>query len=588
LINLTYYKYTRRKMNSFKKMSIALAAALSVATLSAIPTNAAVNADKLSIDTVSSTINTGESATAVITVTFVAQSVNDTVTVTSSVTSLPAGTAKFATLSVQETSSAVVALGAGNYSADVSSTSNTAVEVTAKLKATLDTPSVAGTYVFRFTPSLKAGVLGAIVASPVTWTVTVNAADVKASAATSTSILNAGETNTATADATVYASKALSADAAAVIAVTQKNAAGSSVAESLTAIVTGPGLIGVGSNPTTITAQGRVLTVAAGQNIGVFADGTAGVGTVTIATASGVVLATESVTFYGDIARIVATPIKSVIATGSNSDVISAVAYDAAGVTVGAGTLYATSADLTTVNNSATSATIVNGVAKFPATGVKTGTANVVISNGSTLVSNPVAVRVEGTASTVKLSFDKAKYLPGEAATITVQVVDANGLPLSPKTYSNLFAAGGIVPSYAFGSGSADITPVSVTTDTETVKTYKVFMPLVQNTVKISATGGSSLPVAGQVVVYAEAVVEDSAQKAALDAADSAAKAASEATDAALAAADAADAATTKAQEAVDAVAVLSAQVSKLIASLKAQITTLTNLVIKIQKKVKA
>jgi hypothetical protein len=574
-------------MNSFKKMSIALAAALSIGTLSAIPTNAAVNADKISIDTTSSTITTGESATAIITVTFVAQGVNDTVTVTSSVTSLPAGTAKFATLSVQETSSAVVALGAGNYSADVASTSNTAVEVTAKIKATLDTPSVAGTYVFKFTPSLKSGVAGAIVASPVTWTVTVNAADVKASAATSTSILNAGETNTATADATVYASKALSADAAAVIVVTQKNASGTSVAESLTAIVTGPGLIGVGSNPTTISAQGRVLTVAAGQHIGVFADGTAGVGTVTVATASGVVLATESVTFYGDIARIVATPIKSVIATGSNSDVISAVAYDAAGVTVGAGTLYATSADLATINNSATSATIVNGVAKFPATGVKTGTANIVIGSG-TLVSNPVAVRVEGTPATVKLSFDKAKYLPGEAATITVQVLDATGLTLSPKTYSNLFATGGIVPSYAFGSGSADLTSVSVTTDTATVKTYKVFMPLVQNTVKISATGGSSLPVAGQVVVSAEAVVEDSAQKAALDSANEAAKAAEEATKAALSASEAADKATITAQAAVDAVAVLSAQVAKLVASLKAQITTLTNLVIKIQKKVKA
>jgi len=42
------------------------------------------------------------------------------------------------------------------------------------------------------------------------------------------------------------------------------------------------------------------------------------------------------------------------------------------------------------------------------------------------------------------------------------------------------------------------------------------------------------------------------------------------------------------AQEAVDAVADLSTQVAKLIAELKKQITTLTNLVIKIQKKVKA
>ena len=577
-------------MNSFKKIAIGIAAALSFSTLSAVPASAAVNADTFTIDAVADTVTAGESATAVLTVGFLAQGLSDTVTVTSSVLSLPVGIAKFATLSVLETTAATVALGSGNYAADVASTSSSATYVTAKLTATVDAPSVAGTYVFKFTPTLKTGSTGAVNSAPVTWTVTVNAADVKASPATSTSILNAGETTSATADATVYASKTVSADAAAVVVVTQKNAAGSSVAESLTAIVSGPGMIGAGSNPTTITSQGRALTLAAGQHIGIFADGTAGVGTVTITTASGVVLATESVTFYGDIARIVATPIKSVIATGSNSDVISAVAYDAQGVTVGAGTLAATSADLTTVNNSATTATIVNGVAKFPATGVKTGTANIIVYNPASvgIVSNPVAVRVEGTAATVKLSFDKAKYLPGEAATITVQVLDATGLTLSPKTYSNLFATGGITPSYAFGAGSADLTSVSVTTDTATVKTYKVFMPLVQNTVTISATGGSSLPVAGQVAVSAEAVVEDSAQKAALDAADAAAKAASDATDAALTAADAADEATAKAQEAVDAVSKLSAEVSKLIASLKAQITTLTNLVIKIQKKVKA
>lgn len=575
-------------MNSFKKMSLVLAAAMTFGTLSAIPTNAAVNADTIAINTATSTINTGESASAVVTVSFLAQGVNDTVTVTSSVTSLPAGAAKFATLSVQETSNAVVALGAGNYSADVASTSNSAVYVTAKLKATLDTPSVAGTYVFRFTPSLKAGVTGAVNASPVTWTVTVNAADVKASAATSTSIINAGETISATADATVYAAKTVSADAAAVIVVTQKNAAGTSVAESLTAIVSGPGMLGVGSNPATISAQGRALTVPAGQYIGVFADGTAGVGTVTITTQSGVVLATESVTFYGDIARIVATSTKSVVATGANADVISAIAYDAAGVTVGAGTLYATSADLTIVNNSATSATIVDGVAKFAATGVKTGIANVVISNGGSVVSNPVAVRVEGTATSVKLAFDKAKYLPGEQATITVQVLDATGLPMSPKTYSNLFATGGITSTYAFGGGSDVLTGVSVTTDTTTVKTFKVFMPLVQNTVKISATGGSSLPVAGQVLVSAEAIVEDSAVKAAEDAAKEATEAANAAADAANAATKAADAATAAAQAASDAVAKLSADVTTMVNAIKKQLTALTTLVVKIQKKVRA
>ena len=78
------------------------------------------------------------------------------------------------------------------------------------------------------------------------------------------------------------------------------------------------------------------------------------------------------------------------------------------------------------------------------------------------------------------------------------------------------------------------------------------------------------------------------AASAAGDAAAEATDAANAATDAANAAAEAADAATAAAQDAADAVAALSAQVATLISGLKAQLTALTNLVIKIQKKVKA
>jgi trimeric autotransporter adhesin len=75
---------------------------------------------------------------------------------------------------------------------------------------------------------------------------------------------------------------------------------------------------------------------------------------------------------------------------------------------------------------------------------------------------------------------------------------------------------------------------------------------------------------------------------AATDAAAEATDAANAATDAANAAAEAADAATAAAQDAADAVAALSTQVSEMVDALKKQITALTNLVIKIQKKVKA
>jgi hypothetical protein len=500
-------------MNSFKKIALVTAAALSFATLSAMPSQAAVNADTISIDNAVDAVFTGESATAVVTVSFLAQSTSDTVTLTSSVTSLPVGSASLATLSVQETSSAVVALGSGNYSANIASTANTATYVTAKIKATVDAPSIAGTYVYKFTPSLATGSTGGVNSAAVVWTVTVTAPDLKASAGTSTSIINKGETISATADVEVFAPKATASDAVAVIVVTQKNAAGASASESMTAIVSGSGLIGTGSNHATISAQGRALTVANGQYIGVFADNTSGVGTVTITSASGVVLAVEKITFYGDIASVVTTTAKPVIATGSNADVVTAVALDAAGVTVGAGTLYAVSDSASVVSNAYTSATIVDGVAKFALTGVTSGTAGIKVSTGSAattagaVVSNTASVRVEGSVASIKVAFDKPVYAAGELATITVTPVDAKGLVLSGKTFANLFANGGITSSYAFGSASDSLTAVSVTTDANGIKVYKVYMPLTDVAIKVTATGGTSLPTASQVELSATANV---------------------------------------------------------------------------------
>jgi trimeric autotransporter adhesin len=568
-------------MNSFKKIALGLAAAMSFGVLSALPTSAAVNAPTLTIDSATDAVTSGESATAVVTLSFISETLADTATIISAMFAQPTGSSKSATLSLLETSTATAAIAGNRVSANVNSTVNTPTYVTAKFLVTLDTPAVAGTYEARILTTSPVN------GPSVAWTVTVKAADLTPAPSTTTSILNAGEVITATVDASVYAPKATSTDAAAVIVVTPKNAAGGSATESILATVSGAGMIGHGSNATSISAQGRALVIPSGNHIGVFADGTAGVSTITLTTLTGTVLATEKVTFYGDIASIVATPVKTVIATGANVSTVKAVAYDASGVTVGAGTLNAFSSDVSVVSDSGTAATIVNGEAVFTLTGVKAGGVAVTVKSG-TVSSAPVATRVEGTAATVKLSFDKEVYLPGEAATITVQVLDAAGLPVSGKTHANLFATGGIVPNYAFGSSSDVLTATSVTTDTATVKSYKVFMPLSENVVKISATGGTSLPLAGQVVVTTSAEVSNASAKAATKASEEAAKAAQAATDAALAASKAADAATVQAQAAVDAVAKLSADVSSLIASLKKQITSLTALVVKIQKKVRA
>jgi hypothetical protein len=564
-------------MNSFKKIALGLAAAMTFGVMSALPTSAAVIAPTLTIDSATDSITAGETATAVVTLSFISETAADTATVLSAMFTQPTGSSKSATLSLLETTTSTVAIAAGNLSADVNSTVGTPGYVTAKFTVSLVAPTVAGTYEARIITTRPS------TGPSVAWTVTVKAADITPSASTTTSILNAGEVTTATADASVYAPKATSTDAAAVIVVTPKNAAGGSATESILATVSGTGLIGYGTNATTISALGRALVIPTGNHIGVFADGTAGVGTITLTTLTGTVIATEKVTFYGDIASIVATPVKSVIAAGSNVSTVKAVAYDASGVTVGAGTLNAFSSNTAIVSDSGTAATIVNGEALFTLTGVAAGGVAVTVKSG-TISAIAVPVRVESALASVKIAFDKAEYLPGEAATITVTPVDSAGLPLSAKTHANLFATGGITSTYAFGSGSDVLTGVSVTTDTSTVKTFKVFMPLTETEVKISATGGSSLPVAGQVVVSASAKVTNKAADAAKDAA----KAADAAVLAAEAATKAADNATAQAKAAVDAVAALSTQVATLIASLKKQITSLTALIVKIQKKVKA
>jgi hypothetical protein len=499
-----YYKIlTRRKMNSFKKIALGLAAAMSFGVMSALPTSAAVIAPALTIDSATDSILVGETATAVVSLSYISETAADTATVLSAMFSQPATANKAATLTLLETNTATVAIASDSLTANVNSTVNTAGYVTAKFTVTLAAPTVAGTYVATILTTRPSN------GPSVSWTVTVGAGDTVPSASTTTSILNRGEVITATADDSVFAPKAAATDAAAVIVLSQKNAAGRATSESLLATVTGSGAIGYGTNATTMSLLGRSVVIPAGNYIGVFADGTAGVGTITITTLTGTVLATEKVTFYGDIATIEATPVKSVIAVGANTSTIKAVAKDASGVTVGAGTLYAYSSDVATVSDSATAATIVNGEAVFTITGVKAGGVAVTVKSG-TIASAPVSTRVEAAAATVKLAFDKETYLPGEAATIKVTVLDAAGLPVSGKTHANLFATGGITSTYAFGSGSDVLTATSVTTDTDTVKSYKVFMPLTENTVTVSATGGASLPLAGQVAVSATAKVSNS------------------------------------------------------------------------------
>jgi len=418
-------------------------------------------------------------------------------------------------------------------------------------------------------------------------------------AATATAYI--GASGTPGADEAVSAVATADTTVDAVIPVKIFNAAGTQtgVQDSITAVVTGAGLISFNDS-----TYGKSITWAVtdgAATISVRGDGTAGSSSIAISTKSGASW-TKTLTFYAKAAKtITATVATPVLALGDNASAVSVAAVDANGTNwTGKAYIVASSAADALVGGSATTPvpcstwTADDGIL-CPISTTAVGTAKFKVIDASTVAaatatSNEVTVTVSNAApASVKLSFDKATYAPFEKATITVTPLDKDGKPVAKQTTAALVTTAGITSNYAFSAGSDTLTAAGgITTSALTgVKKYTVYMPGT-GTVTITATGGTALPIAGQVAVTASATVVNSSVDAATDAANEATDAANAATDAALAAADAADAATAAAQDASDAVAALSAQVEKLVASLKAQLTSLTNLVIKIQKKVKA
>ena len=406
------------------------------------------------------------------------------------------------------------------------------------------------------------------------------------------------------------------------IRVTLQNTNGDAgVAEdSLTATVSGPGLV---CNGSTCGKELRAIPLVSGSHdLTIRADGTAGVATITI-TSTVATFAAKTVTFYAKAAKtITALTNAPVINTGANSSVILATATDADGnVWAGTAYIYATSAANALIAGSETPGSctwspsllvhVCSVTGKLPGTGTfKVIDASTVAL--ATATSNEVSTRVStGVATTAKLSFDKATYAPGEKAQVRVQVLDGAGLAMPAKTITAGFTAA-IESSRPFHTGSATfqetITLAAATSATSNTNaghmTYVVYMPLTSGPVTITATGSTGLALAGRVDLTATATVVNNdpaiaaataASEAATDAAAEAIDAANAATDAANLAAEAADAATVAAEEARDAadaataaVEELATQVATLMAALKAQITTLANTVAKIAKKVKA
>ena len=628
---------------TFKRIALVTVAALGFGVMSVVPSTAATSADTLTISSATASMKDSETSTATTaTLAFYGASATDSMSVTAYVTASPAGSTAVPQLTLAETSNAfvdTVAMTAaqglvGDDLAQVAYVAPSADTkyVTAKFNINMvaspgsqDAGVVAGTYVLTLAPAVTNG--GGIKnSSNVSLTITVTAdtlSDVVATSATSI-ITTAADTQVAS-DATVTAVKTAQtakANAAAFIKVTLKNAAGvTTTGESYTAIVkSGPALLGSGALTTTYAAtsgggtadaRGRAIAVRGDNVVAVFADGTSGVSTIEIQSKAGVILATETLTFFGDATTATATVAKAVIGTSAQgADAVLVKLADAAGTNIMTTpvTFYVTSSDTTKISGAYSSQSVAydatEGGYLVDLAAVAAGTASITIGTKSSATATTgvnaaaVSVRVGGGAAAlddVKVAFDKTSYLPGELATISVTPVDSAGLVLADGETYTVFATGGIVAPVQLGTGSATITdtraPYSASSSglTGGVATYKVYMPAYQGTFVFKYTTGTMATTAKSAVARTVSVDVSAADGgAAAAAAEEATAAANDATDAALSAAEAAEAATAMAQEAVDAVAELSASVTKLISALRAQITTLTNLVVKIQKKVKA
>ena len=397
-----------------------------------------------------------------------------------------------------------------------------------------------------------------------TITVSAPASASKVASAVNSQLFINTSASAASADVAVLGSATASATPIGYLTVKLRNASNTNSASESVTVTTTVGQVANAAG--TIKGRSVVLAYSTDMLVGIYGDGTAGSATITVSTPS-VTFATKTATFYGAApTTIVASLINSVAGAGSTT-AVAAVAKDSAGVIFG-GTLYVYSGTVGTASNAGSSCSYnaTNQRHECAITGVASGTTAITIRDAATVATSTVASNaVTATVSTaapasLSMAWDKATYAPGEKATLTVTVLDSTGKPVSARAYNNLYLTGGITFSQAVGNGSAsDYTTVSPTTaapnladptktGTIPVKTYTTYMPMNGGSMVATVVGGSDLPAAGQVAKTATATVTDNAA-------------------AALAAVNA---------------------LATTVASLRTLITTLTNLVLKIQKKVQA
>ena len=670
---------------AFKRTSLAVIAALTFGTLSSVaPAQAGGLDDTLTLSASSASVAIGETATVTATVTFTSQLTTATKPGADSIIVHVAGTAPgtvIASLPVQDTVNTVTSRGQGSIartvqtlvaatggasgvatgdetrltttagntigSAGVGFKSDSAVALTAgaytKAAYQFYAPSVSrvGTYVWTISVRDLANTTLYKTAS---FTLTVTA-DTVASATGSKMWLHDSlytnmsiNTNLGTprADSTLVVNAGTAAtptivgylvpEFASATAETASATSGSLFNESLTVVVSGPGLLAsyVGrADATADSTKDKTVIVSRGDTIIVYSDGTAGVGTFT-GSIGGVNLtqAAKTITFVGKPASFTITSDSAVVSSASATayQSISFVVKDSAGNAInGTNVQYNTGTPsgffLTVTDTKVVGGTAVVNTGTAASTAcaynsarlrwfcdvpiTDSGSVTVTIAD-SKLASNAVITAtatytVVGSAVVGTMAFDKATYSPGEIATLTLTAKDRNGNnstngaqnPFGTITWNTgpifTITTGSNAAGGTFGTGAATHTTLESyvsggTTYVNGVDTAVVYMPTRAGTYTLTTTtnGTVAAPItvtfkvvdavadAAAAATATSIAASQAAADAATDAALEAIDAANAATDAANLAAEASDAATVAAEEARDAADAATAAVEAL------------------------
>jgi len=591
---------------TFKRIALVAVASLGFGLLSVAPSSAAIVSDTLTAAgaaTATSSTVSPNAATVDLTVRGISSTNNEVMTVTGTLVSSPA------TNAVTSVSFAATA-GATQSNASISGgavTIPTAGNGTGYITASF-APTVAGTYVIN----LKAS--GALNNQTVVWTVTVTAKPVLSAAGSSvlmgydyyndgvnTAIRGTWTQPDATTDKAGVSCYAAASASCARIKVVQGNGSTSSpllAAESvkITVTGTGPALVSVDGEGAgnlgspfgafAVESDAQNTTLGLTKWVYVRSNGVPGTATITIS-AGTLVLATKTITFFGNVASVAVTQTKKSISDlAAATSVATITAKDASGFDVpvlAADFTVSSATELTAqsvtaagaIDVAATPTTARNVTLQMDPTATKTGAKTLTVTHTGSKVASTFGTTVALDAtSSLTVTNNMGTTVPGQKITYTVTSKDAGGNATPDGAHT-------IAVTSSLSQSMTLPTSVTLSGGVGTFDLYAPYTPGVQ-TVTVDSDG---------VKASTTSDIVDLVQPA-TDAAAEATDAANAATDAANAAAEAADAATAAAQDAADAVAALAVQVNEQIAELKAQndalrkqLIALTNLIIKIQKK---